>query len=71
MERLVQEVEDLRHTMESMKRMVPGLGLEEKGGQTGNRVAPREEQKEKGEGGLTTDRSDNNSAEDRDTVIEI
>ena len=39
-----------------MKSMVTGLGLEEKGGQTGDRVARREEEKEKGEGVLTPDR---------------
>ena len=33
--RLVQEVEDLRRIMETMKMMVTVLGLEEKGGQTG------------------------------------
>ena len=67
--RLVQEV-DLRQIMEAMKRMVIGLGLEEKGGQTGDRVARREEEKEKGEGVLTPDRSDDTSADDRDAVIE-
>ena len=68
--RLVQEVEYLRQIMETMKRMVTGLVLEEKGGQTGGRVARREEEKEKGEGVLTPDRSDDTSAEDRDAVIE-
>ena len=38
-ERLVGEVEDLRHMMESMKRLVRGLGLEEKGEETGDRMA--------------------------------
>ena len=33
--RLVQEVEDIRLLVETMKRLVAGLGLEEKGGQTG------------------------------------
>ena len=63
--RLVQEVEDLRQIMETMKRMVTGLGLEEKGGQTGDRVARREEEQEKGEGVLTPDRNEATSAEDR------
>ena len=54
-----------------MKRMVTGLGLEEKGGQTGDRVALREDEKEKGEGVLTPDRSDDTSEDDRDTNIEI
>ena len=66
---LVGEVEYLRQMMETMKRMVMGLGLEEKGGQTGVRVARREE--EKGEEVLTPDRSDDTSAEDMDTVIYI
>ena len=35
MARLVQEVEDIRLLVETMKRLVAGLGLEEKGGQTG------------------------------------
>ena len=47
--------------------MVTGLGLEEKGGQTGDRVARQE--KEKGEGMLTPVRSDDTSAEDRDADI--
>ena len=42
MARLVQEVEYIRQTIETMKRMVTGLGLEEKGGQAGDRVARRE-----------------------------
>ena len=33
--RLVGEVEDLRQMMEIMKRIVTGLGLEEKGEETG------------------------------------
>ena len=37
--RLVGEVEDLRQMMESMKRIVTGLGLEEKGEETGDRMA--------------------------------
>ena len=57
--------------METMTRMVPGLGLEEKGGQTGDRVARREEEKEKSEEVLTPDRSDDTSAEDRKAVREI
>ena len=44
--------------METMKRVVTGLGLVEKGGQTGDRVAQRGEKKEKGEGVLTPDRSE-------------
>ena len=37
--RLVGEVEDLRQMMESMKRIVTGLGLEEKEEETGDRMA--------------------------------
>ena len=37
--RLVGEVEDLRQMMESMKRIVTGRGLEEKGEETGDRMA--------------------------------
>ena len=37
--RLVGEVEDLRQMMESTKRIVTGLGLEEKGEETGDRMA--------------------------------
>ena len=37
--RLVGEVEDLRQMMESMKRIVTGRGLEEKGEETGGRMA--------------------------------
>ena len=66
---LVGEVEDIRQMMETMRRIVTGLGLEEVGGQTGDRVARREE--EKGEGLLTPDRSADTSEEDRDTDIEI
>ena len=62
----VWEVEDIRQMMEIMKRMVTGLGLEDKGGQTGI-----EWHEEKGEGVLTPDRSDDTSEEDRDTDIEI
>ena len=36
---LVGEVEDVRQVMESMKRIITGLGLEEKGEETGDRVA--------------------------------
>ena len=54
--------------METMKRVVTGLGLVEKGGQTGDRVAQRGEKK-KGERVVTPDRSEDTSAEDRDAVI--
>ena len=57
--------------METMKRMVTRLGLEEKGGQTGDRVARREEEKENDEGVLIPDRSDDTSEQDRDTDIPI
>ncbi len=37
--RLVGEVEELRQMMESIKRIVTGLGLEEKGDETGDQMA--------------------------------
>ena len=45
--RLVGEVDDLRKLMSSMKMMVTGHGLEERGGETGDRVAGLEEAEEK------------------------
>ena len=45
--RLVEEVEDLRQMMESMKRMITGQGLEEESGETGDQVARLEEMEEK------------------------
>ena len=56
--RLFGEVEDLRQIMESMKRMVIGQGLEEKGGVRGDRVArvDEAEEKEKCEEVVTPDR---------------
>ncbi len=45
--RLVGEVEDVRQVMESMKRIITGLGLEEKGEETGDRVAELGETEEK------------------------
>ena len=48
--------EDLRKMMGSMKIMVTGQGLEEKGGETGDRVAGLEEaEKEKCEGEMPPD----------------
>ena len=41
--RLLGEVEELRQMMESMKRIVTGLGLEEKGEETGDQMAELEE----------------------------
>ena len=55
MTRLVGEVEDLRQMMESMKRIVTGLGLEEKGVETGDRVAKLGEAEKKCEGEMTPD----------------
>ena len=40
---LVGEVEDIRQMVESMKRIVTGLGLEEKGEETGDRMAEQGE----------------------------
>ena len=37
--RFVGEVATLRHIMEIMKRIVTGQGVEEKGGESGDRVA--------------------------------
>ena len=54
--RLVGEVEDLRQMMESMKRIVTGLGLEEKGEETGDRMAEQGEA-EKCEEVITPDNS--------------
>ena len=83
--RLVGEVEDLRQMMESMKRIVKGLGLEEKGEETGDRVAELGEAEEKCKGAMTPDnnstegnrkgketagRISSEESEDRDTVIE-
>ena len=58
--RLGSEVEDLRQMMESMKRIVTGLGLEEKGEETGDRVAELREAEKNCEGTMTPD---NNSTE--------
>ena len=81
MERLVGEVEDLRQMMEIMKRIVTRLGLEDKGEETGDRVAELGEA-EKCEGVMTPDNNSTEgnrkgnktagsiSSEDRDTVIE-
>ena len=51
--RFVGEVEDLRQMTESMKRIVTGQGLEEKGEETGGLVAGLEEAEEKCEGVMT------------------
>ena len=77
--RLVGEVEDLRQMMESMKRIVTCLGLEEKGEETGDRMAELGEA-EKCEEVITPDNSTEGnrkgkatagsiSSEDMDTVI--
>ena len=78
--RLVGEVEDLRQMMEGMKRIVTGLGLEEKGEETGDRMVEQGEA-EKCEEVITPDNSTEGnrkgkatagsiSSEDRDTVID-
>ena len=54
--RLVGEVKDIRQMMESMKRIVTGLGLEEKGEETGDRMAELGEA-EKCEEVITPDKS--------------
>ena len=80
--RLVGEVEDLRQMLESMKWIVTGLGLEDKGEETGDRVAELGEEEKKCEGAMTPDNNSTEgtrkekktagsiSSEDRDTVIE-
>ena len=65
--RSVGEGEDLRQMMETMKRFVTGLGLEENRRHTG----VGKEEKEKCEGVLTPGRSDDTLAEDLDTDVEI
>ena len=52
-------MEDLRKMMESLKRMVTGLGLEETSGETGDREATLEEaeEREKSVGENTRDNS--------------
>ena len=78
--RLVGEEEDLRQMMESMKRIVTGLGLEEKGEETGDQMAELGEA-EKCEEVIIPDNSTEGNrkgkatagsiaSEDRDTVIE-
>ena len=79
--RIVVEVEDIRQMMESMKRIVTGLGLEEKGEETRDRVAELEEAEKKCEGAMTPDNSTEGnrkgkktagsiSSDDKDNVIE-
>ena len=53
--RLVGEVGEIRQMMDSMKRMITGLGLEEESGETGDQVARLEvsEEKEKCERVMT------------------
>ena len=60
--RLVGEVEDLRQMMESMKRIVTGLGLEEKGEETGDRMAELGEA-EKCEEAITPEKLDRRKPE--------
>ena len=55
MEFLVRELAELREMLVGMKRTVTGHGLEEKGGETGDREVGLEEQ-EKGEGFLAQTR---------------
>ena len=57
MEFLVRELEELREMLVGMKRTVTGHGLEEKGGETGDREVGLEEQ-EKGEGFLAPDKGE-------------
>ena len=57
MEFLVRELAELREMLVGMKRTVTGHGLEEKGGETGDRQVGLEEQ-EKGEGFLAPDKGE-------------
>ena len=57
MEFLVRELAELREMLVGMKRTVTGHGLEEKGGETGDREVGLEEQ-EKGEGFLAPDKGE-------------
>ena len=57
MEFLVRELAELREMLVGTKRTVTGHGLEEKGGETGDREAGLEEQ-EKGEGFLAPDKGE-------------
>ena len=57
MEFLVRELAELREMLVGMKRTVTGHGLEEKGGETGDRDVGLEEQ-EKGEGLLAPDKGE-------------
>ena len=54
---LVRELAELREMLVGMKRTVTGHGLEEKGGETGDREVGLEEQ-EKGEGFLAPDKGE-------------
>ena len=83
MEFLVRELAELREMLVGMKITVTGHGLDEKGGETGDREVGRLEEQEKGEGFLAPDDSlaeenwngkvnaGHSSSEDRDTDIEI
>ena len=57
MEFLVRELAELREMLVGMKRTVTGHGLEEKGGETGDREVGLEE-REKGEGFLAPDKGE-------------
>ena len=83
--RLVGEVEDIRHVLETTKRMITGQGLKEESGETGNQVAGREETEEKEKcervmppGNILTkvsrkgkETAERSSSEDRGTDIEM
>ena len=62
--RLVEEVEDLRKMMESLKRMVTGQGLEEERGETGDQEATLEEAEEKEKEKCVGEKTRDNSSTD-------
>ena len=62
---LVSEIAELREMLVGMKRTVTGHGLEEKGGETGDREVGLEEQ-EKGEGFLAPDKGDIRTEEEKE-----
>ena len=64
--RSVEEVEDLRKMMESLKRMVTGEGLEEKRGETEDQEATLEEAEKEQEKCVGEKTRDNSSTDNMD-----
>ena len=65
---LVRELAEFREMLVGMQRTVTGHGLEEKGGETGDREVGLEEQ-EKGEGFLAPDKGEIRTEEGRRYVL--